>query len=82
MSDGAMLEGWSVGGRQVLPGYHGQRIVKLLDSTECSFSMRVLLLLTQSIMRRFILVIAAVMMNFTAVRTLEDQEAPLFATIF
>ena len=41
MSDGAILEGWSVGGQQELPGYHGQRIVKLLDSTECSVSMRV-----------------------------------------
>ena len=41
MSDGAILEGWSVGGRQVLPGYHGQRIVKLLDSTECSVSIAV-----------------------------------------
>ena len=41
MSDGAILEGWSVRERQVLPDYHGQRIVKLLDSTECSVSIAV-----------------------------------------
>ena len=39
LSDGAILEGWSVGGRQVLPGYHGQRIVKLVYLTGCSVSM-------------------------------------------